>query len=86
MFMNAFIPDTKLVPAIGTASTSTAPYSGQPLGCASIPAKMAAKTTEMKVKNADPVPIMARVLNVRGIEQMNAIVAVMALKPMVQIE
>lgn len=40
--------------------------------------------TEMKVKKADAVPKMARVLNVRGSDAKKDTTATMALKPIVQ--
>lgn len=49
-------------------------------------ANMVARSTDMNVKKADPVPNNASVLNVLGIEHIHAMVATIALKPMLQIE
>ena len=50
-----------------------------------MPEKMVARMTEMKVKKADAVPKMARVLNVRGSDAKKDTTATMALKPMVSL-
>jgi hypothetical protein len=49
-----------------------------------MPAKMAARTTLIKVKKADAAANLDKVLNVRGREQAHDTTAMMALSPTVQ--
>lgn len=79
MFKNAFIPCTNVVPLAGMASTIGFPLAGVYFaGWSSIPAKMHAKMTETKVKKADRVATLDNVLNVRGNEKKNEIMATIA--------
>jgi hypothetical protein len=84
MFMKAFMPATKVVPAAGIAYTVGSPNLGYPFGWASIPAKMVASNTEMKVKNAERVASFASVSKVLGREQTKDTTAIIAEKPIVQ--
>ena len=75
MFRKALSPFVKVVPAAGTSKTMGLPLTlavgskVNPAGCSSIPAKMAARRTDTKVKNAESVASLERVLNVLGKEQ-----------------
>lgn len=81
IFKNAFMPATNETPFTGIAVTVGSPISTvYPAGCSSIPAKIAAKSTEMKVKNADAVPSLERVEKVRGMEKKKQITAEMTEK------
>ena len=90
MFKNAFIPLMNVVPAAGTTSTVGSPTRRPlfppvlyPAGWASIPAKIAARTTEMNVKRADRVASFERVSKVLGKEQKKHTTPMMAAKPTV---
>jgi hypothetical protein len=95
MFKKALIPATKVVPATGTAYTvgspPLSPVSGMielgsglySYGWASIPAKMVASRTEMKVKNAEAVPNFDKALKVLGREQIQQISVAMTAKTIV---
>lgn len=89
------MPFTKPVPGAATTRTiggpvirPVAPPPGESypsmLVSPSIPAKMAARSTETNVKNADSVASFERVSNVLGSEQKNEMTAQIAEKPTVQ--
>lgn len=93
MFKKAFIPLTKVVPAAGMTNTMGLPVRSpvgpppgvsNPAGCLSIPAKIAASRTEMKVKSAESVASFDRVSNVRGNEHAQDRTAQIAENPTVQ--
>ena len=89
MFMKAFMPATKGVPCFATTNQVGSPKAGYlvpagPPGCSSIPAKIVANMTEMNVKNAEKVAIVASAEKVRGSEQIHDTMATMALNAMVQ--
>jgi len=89
MFMKAFMAATYPVLAAGTASTmgSIGPLAiGYPFGCASMPAKIVASMTEIKVNTAEAVAPLDSALKVRGSEHTHDMHATMAEKPMVHIE
>lgn len=92
MFRKAFIPATKVTPLTGSAVTIGSPpwmpVTGSmklgsglyPAGWASIPAKIAAKRTEMNVKKADPVPNFDKALKVLGSENTQQMIVAMTAK------
>ena len=89
MFMNAFMPATNGVPCFATTNQVGSPRVGYlasvtPPGWSSMPAKIVAKMTEMNVKNAEKVAMVARALKVRGSEQIHDTTATIALNAMVQ--
>ena len=92
MFKKALSPSTNVVVAAGTTRTIGFPLIAavgskvKPAGCASIPAKIAARRTEMKVKKAEAVASLESVSNVRGKEQIQEMTVMMAEKPIVQTE
>lgn len=70
MFKKAFMPLTNDVPLAGMTSTVGSPSAAEyPAGWSSTEANTAARTTEMKVKNAERVATLDSVLNVRGSEK-----------------
>ena len=84
MFKKAFMPWTNDVPLTGTASTVGSPRAGvYPAGWSSTPANTAARTTETKVKNAERVATLDKVLNVRGSEKHQEIMATIIEKTIV---
>ena len=93
MFRKAFIPLTKPVPAAATVRTLGSPTS-RPFGppvlypavpcLPSTPAKTAARSTEMKVKNAERVASLDRVSKVLGREHTQESTAQIAENPTVQ--
>ena len=91
------MPATKPVPAAATVKTLGSPVSNPllpPPGesypatpcLPSTPAKIAARSTEMKVKKADNVASLDRVSNVRGNEHTKESTAQIAENPTVQRE
>src|SRR4051812_35335847 len=79
------MPLTKVVPLGGMARKIGSPSAGvYPLGWSSTPAKTAARMTEMKVKNADKVATLDRVLNVRGSEKIHEMMATISENTTVQ--
>lgn len=97
MLRKAFMPETNVVPARGTARTSGSPpiffpaalmklgsglYPAVPC-LPSAPAKAAAKITLMNVNTADAAASLERVLKVRGIEHTQEATAPIAANPTV---
>jgi len=66
----------KVVPGRGNAVTTGSPREGEyPKGCGSMPEKIVARSTEMKVKKAERSASVERPANVRGNEQIQQIMA-----------